>query len=93
VLSSIGTGVERVVGGVPSLSLGPAVKRKGQRSGGRRRYCGGKKSKFTPVPYLYYGAGVVEIVAVLHYPDRFCGRLPHGGTEWGGGYYNLATRP
>jgi hypothetical protein len=24
-----------------------------QRSGGRRRYYGGKKSKFTPTPYLY----------------------------------------
>jgi hypothetical protein len=40
-------------GGFPSLSLGPAVKRKRQRCGGRRRHCGGKKSKFTPPPYLY----------------------------------------
>jgi hypothetical protein len=37
-------------GGASSLFLGPAVKRKGQRSGGRRRHYGGKKSKFTPVP-------------------------------------------
>jgi hypothetical protein len=37
-------------GGVPSLFLGLAVKRKRQRSGGRRRLCGGKKSKFTPTP-------------------------------------------
>jgi hypothetical protein len=42
--------VEQVGGGVPSLFLGPAVKRKGQRSRGRRRHCGGKKSKFTPTP-------------------------------------------
>jgi hypothetical protein len=35
-------------GGVPSLFLGPAVKRKRQRNGGRRRLCGGKKSKFAP---------------------------------------------
>jgi hypothetical protein len=26
------------------------VKRRGQRSRGRRRHCGGKKSKFTPTP-------------------------------------------
>jgi hypothetical protein len=37
-------------GGVPSLFLGPAAKRKRQGSGGRRRHCGGKKSKFTPAP-------------------------------------------
>jgi hypothetical protein len=37
-------------GGAPSLFLGPAVKRRGQRSGGRRRHCGGKRSKFTPAP-------------------------------------------
>jgi hypothetical protein len=37
-------------GGVPSRFLGPAVKRKRQRSGGRRRLCGGKKSQFTPTP-------------------------------------------
>jgi hypothetical protein len=42
--------VEQVDGGASSLFLGPAVKRKGQRSRGRRRYCGGKESKFSPVP-------------------------------------------
>jgi hypothetical protein len=35
-------------GGAPSLFLGPAVKRKGQGSGDRRRHCGVKKGKFTP---------------------------------------------
>jgi hypothetical protein len=48
--SSISAGVEQVGGGVPSLFLGPAAKRKGQRSRGRRRHCGDKKSKFTPTP-------------------------------------------
>jgi hypothetical protein len=42
--------MEQVNGGASSLFLGAAVKRKGQRSRGRRRYCGGKKRKFTPVP-------------------------------------------
>jgi hypothetical protein len=42
--------VEQVDGGVPSMFLGPAVKREGQGSGGRRRRSGGKKSMFTPVP-------------------------------------------
>jgi hypothetical protein len=37
-------------GGASSLFLGPVVKHKGQRSGARRRHCGGKKSKFTLVP-------------------------------------------
>jgi hypothetical protein len=41
-------------GGAFSLFLGPAVKCKGQESRGGRRHCGGgKKSKFTPTPYLY----------------------------------------
>jgi hypothetical protein len=42
--------VEQDDGGASSSFLAPAVKRKGQRSRGRRRYCGGKKSKFTPIP-------------------------------------------
>jgi hypothetical protein len=40
-------------GGCPSQFLDPAVKRKGQRNRGRRRYCGGKKSELPPPPYLY----------------------------------------
>jgi hypothetical protein len=48
--SSVGAGMEQVNGGASSLFLGAAVKRKGQRSRGRRRYCGGKTRKFTPVP-------------------------------------------
>jgi hypothetical protein len=48
---SVGAGVEQVDGGAGSLFLRPAMKRKGQRSGGRRRlWAGGKKSKFTPAP-------------------------------------------
>jgi hypothetical protein len=69
------------------------VKRKGQRSRGRRRQCGGKKSKFTPIPYLYRRTEVVGIVVVIHYSDHFCGESTRGGAEWGGGYYNRATRP
>jgi hypothetical protein len=42
--SGVSAGVEQEGSGVPLLSFGPAMKRKGQRSGGRRRHCGGKKS-------------------------------------------------
>jgi hypothetical protein len=52
----------------------------------------GKKEKFTPVALFIYGRVGVMGVEVLHYPDRFCGKSPHGGTEWGGGYCNRATR-
>jgi hypothetical protein len=37
-------------GGVCSLFFGPAVERKRQKNGGRRRQCGVKKSKLTPAP-------------------------------------------
>jgi hypothetical protein len=47
--SSVGAGVKQDGGGAPSLFFGPAMKRKRQRSGGRK-HCGGKKSKFTPTP-------------------------------------------
>jgi hypothetical protein len=51
---SSGAGVlESDGGGASSLFLGPAVKRRGQRSGGRRRLGGGKKSKLSPPPYIY----------------------------------------
>jgi hypothetical protein len=53
----------------------------------------GKKRELPPLPYLYRGTVVVGTVVVLHYPDRFCGGSPHGGTLWGGGYSNRATRP
>jgi hypothetical protein len=53
----------------------------------------GKKEKFTPaVLFIYHRVRVVG-VAVLHYPDCFCGDSPRGGAEWGGGYCNRATRP
>jgi hypothetical protein len=48
--SSVGAGVEQDGGGVPSLFFSPAMERKRQGKGGRRRHCGGKKSKFTPTP-------------------------------------------
>jgi hypothetical protein len=64
--------VERVVGGAPSLSLGPAAKRKGQESRGGRRHCGGrKKNKFTPTPYLYRRGRVVGIVGSASLPRPF----------------------
>jgi hypothetical protein len=64
--------------------LGPAVKRKGQRNGGRRRHCGGKKSKLPPPRIYTEEARVVGIVGVFHYPDCSCSESPRGGTEWGG---------
>jgi hypothetical protein len=79
-------------GGFPSLFLGPTAKRKGQRSGGRRRLCGGKKSKFTPTPvFIPKRLGSWGSWGVFHYPDRFRSKSPRGGTEWGGGYCNRAT--
>jgi hypothetical protein len=53
----------------------------------------GKKRESPPLPYLYRGTVVVGTVVVLHYPDHFCERLPRGGTSWGGGSSNRATRP
>jgi hypothetical protein len=84
--------VEQVDGGVPSLSLGPAVKHEGQGSRGRRRHYGVKRASLPPPQYLYHRTGVVGIVVVFHYPDRFSGRSPCGGMEWGGGSCNRATR-
>jgi hypothetical protein len=52
----------------------------------------GKKEKFTPAAlFIYLWVRVVRVV-VLHYPDRFHSESPRGGTEWGGGYCNRATR-
>jgi hypothetical protein len=82
-------------GGAPSLSLGPAAKRKGQESGGGRRYCGGgKRSKLPPAPvFIPKRAALWRSWVVFHYPDRCCGTSPRRGAEWCGGYYNRATRP
>jgi hypothetical protein len=63
--------VEQVSGGVPSLFLGPAMKRKRQRSGGRRRYCGGKKSKFTLAPVFISPEKVMGIVVSVPLPRPF----------------------
>jgi hypothetical protein len=51
----------------------------------------GKKISLPPPPYLYARQVRVVGMIVLHYPDRFCGKSPRGGTEWGGGYCNRAT--
>jgi hypothetical protein len=78
-------------GGFPSQFLGPAVKRKGQRSKGRRRHCGGKKSRFTPTPvFIPMRSGSWGSWGVFHCPDRFRSKSPSGGTEWGGGLCNRA---
>jgi hypothetical protein len=47
------------------------MKRKRQRSGGRRRYCGGKKSKFTPAPVFISPEKVVGIVVSVPLPRPF----------------------
>jgi hypothetical protein len=65
-----------------------------QEAGGQRKKTTvwGKKEKFTPAAlFIYLRVRVVGVV-VLHYPDHFRGESPHGGTEWGGGYCNRATR-
>jgi hypothetical protein len=70
-------------------SRGEAQEAEGQR---KKTTVWGKKEKFTPAAlFIYLWARVVGVV-VLHYPDRFRGESPHGGTEWGGGYCNRATR-
>jgi hypothetical protein len=51
--SSVSAGVEQVGGGIPSLFLGPVVKRKRQGNGGRRRWCGVKRRSLPSPPYLY----------------------------------------
>jgi hypothetical protein len=53
----------------------------------------GKKRELPPLLYFYRGVVVVGTVVVLHYPDRFCEGSPRGGTSWGGGSNNRATRP
>jgi hypothetical protein len=73
---------------IPRTS-GEAQEARGQR---KKTTVWGKKEKFTPAAlFIYRQVGVVGVV-VLHYPDRFCGKSPCGGTEWGGGSYNRATR-
>jgi hypothetical protein len=71
--SSLGAGVLLDGGGTPSLSLGPAVKRKGQRSRGRRRHCGRgvKRASLPPSPYLYCRARVVGVVVSVPLPRPF----------------------
>jgi hypothetical protein len=71
-------------------SGGEAQEAEGQR---KKTMVWGKKEKFTPAAlFIYLRVRIVGVV-VLHYPDRFRGESPHGGTEWGGGYCNRATRP
>jgi hypothetical protein len=59
----------------------------------KKKMAWGKKEKFTPAVLFICRLVRVLGVAVLHYPDRFYGDSPRGGTEWGGGYSNRATRP
>jgi hypothetical protein len=70
-------------------SGGEAQEAEGQR---KKTTVWGKKEKFTPAAlFIYLWVRVVGVV-VLHYPDRFRGESPRGGTEWGGGYCNRAAR-
>jgi hypothetical protein len=70
-------------------SGGEAQEAEGQR---KKTMVWGKKEKFTPAAlFIYLWVRVVGVV-VLHYPDRFRGESPRGGTEWDGGYCNRATR-
>jgi hypothetical protein len=70
-------------------SGGEAQEAEGQR---KKTTVWGKKEKFTPAAlFIYLRVRVVGVV-VLHYPDRSRGESPRGGTEWGGGYCNHATR-
>jgi hypothetical protein len=69
-------------------SGGEAQEAEGQR---KKTMAWGKK-KFTPAVLFIYRQVRVVREEVLHYPDRFCGKSPRGGTEWGGGYSNRATR-
>jgi hypothetical protein len=84
--------VEQVDGGASSLfsrSGGGAQETEERR---KKTMVWGKKEKFTPAALFIYRLVRVMGVVVLHYPDRFCSKSPHGGMEWGGGYCNRATR-
>jgi hypothetical protein len=59
----------------------------------RKTMVWGKKRSLPPPPYLYACQVRVVGMVVLHSPDRFCVESPRGGTEWGGGSCNRATRP
>jgi hypothetical protein len=83
-----GAGRRRCRFSVPRSS-GEAQEAEGQ---GKKTVVWGKKEKFTPAALFIYRRVRVVGVVVLHYPDRFCGKSPRGGTEWGGGYCNRATR-
>jgi hypothetical protein len=69
---------------------GEAKGAEGQR---KKTMAWGKKESFTPAALFICRRVRIVGVVVLHYPDRFCGKSPRGGTEWGGGYCNRATRP
>jgi hypothetical protein len=77
-----------------ALVLCPLVRRMSAigREAEEEEDVGVKRASYPPLPYLYRGMVVVGVVVVFHYPDRFCGRSRRGGTEWGGGSCNRATR-
>jgi hypothetical protein len=90
---SVCAGVEQVDGGAGSpfsQSGGRAQETEEQR---KKMMVWGKKEKFTPAAlFIYRQVRVVGIVVSVPLPDRFCGKSPRGGTEWGGGSCNRATR-
>jgi hypothetical protein len=78
------------------LFLCPSVRRRS--AGGRRAEeeegTAWVKEQVTPTPRIYTEeARDVEIVGSVPLPGRFRSKSPSGGMEWGGGFYNRATRP
>jgi hypothetical protein len=84
--------VEQVGGGASSLFSRSGGGAQETEDGRKKTMVWGKKENFTPAALFIYRLVRVVGVVVLHYPDRFCGKSPHGGMEWGGGSCNRATR-
>jgi hypothetical protein len=88
---NVGTGVEQVDGGAGSLFSRSGGGAQGTEERRKKTMVWGKKERFTPAALFIHRQVRVMGVVVLHYPDRFCGKSPRGGMEWGGGSYNRAT--
>jgi hypothetical protein len=82
---SVGAGVEQVDGGAGSLFSRSGGGAQGTEERRKKTMVWGKKERFTPAALFIHCQVRVVGVVVLHYPDRFCGKSPCGGMEWGGG--------
>jgi hypothetical protein len=73
-------------------SVAPMEESSRRRSGGRRRR-GGKKIELPPAPLFISRGGGSGALPPCPRPRQFLPISPRGGTSWGGGSCNCATRP